>query len=386
MTIQITSVRGSAKGISYQMNDKGLALELDRNGVAGMNASDINYQMRMQESRHTSIKNHRISFVISPSKEANAQIFKECRGDQEKLREYYAKLQKEFFIRLQQKQREAAARWEKMEQQQGEKKIYRTKLAPIDIENQSFISHLHRSTDDWHVHVTLSRANYDGGMCADSHITTMSNVIANEMCKERGWRTAKEISEPRKEEYRAVIQETKATNFKDFEAELFQKGFEFRPYSRESTGIYGGKIIKIADKIKRKNADKYDSITQKQIESQNKALDFKEGIKLSSLGKGFQIKDLQAKFEQNKALIREERFSRPKVLQEEIPPRDIPRMPRPAPPEPEKKPEQNQVLSAEQIRQKEEAEQLQQKAERLKQKVEAEELERSRNRGFGLGR
>ena len=53
MVSKAKSVRGSSQAIDYILNDKGQAVELDRNGLVGSDGKEILNELRMVQETNT---------------------------------------------------------------------------------------------------------------------------------------------------------------------------------------------------------------------------------------------------------------------------------------------------------------------------------------------
>jgi hypothetical protein len=123
MVITAESKLGSPKSMEYQANDKGQAEEICRNGLIGTEPKDWHFQMRGVERQNTRTEKYRLGVIISPPKQYGDFLTK---SDWETLAKDYM-------------------------QKQG-----------INIDNHQYIAHLHHSTDDKHLHLTISRIDFTG--------------------------------------------------------------------------------------------------------------------------------------------------------------------------------------------------------------------------------
>ena len=79
MISKAKSVRGSSQAIDYILNDKGQAIELDRNGLVGKDGKEILQELRMVQSENQNCKNNTISIVLSPDADQGKLSNKELR-------------------------------------------------------------------------------------------------------------------------------------------------------------------------------------------------------------------------------------------------------------------------------------------------------------------
>ena len=254
MVITAESKLGSPKSMEYQANDKGQAEEICRNGLIGVEPKDWHFQMRGVERQNTRTEKYRLGVIISPPKQYGDSLTK---SDWETLAKDYM-------------------------QKQG-----------INIDNHQYIAHLHHSTDDKHLHLTISRIDFTGkNAINDSNIGIKAGKIGEKMSKERNWKTAKEIGEERKKGLKAtILEETRnSTNFEELRENLEKKGFIFQISRNEARGVYGARILKEED-------------SKKEVKDKSKGVPI--GFKLSELG--LKIKELNQILERNKKEEEEQR-------------------------------------------------------------------------------
>ena len=212
MVSQTTATKGSAKAMNYQANDKGFAVEVGRNGLIGDDPKDWHKQMQNIEKQYdrSNIQNYRVNQVISLTKEEAKEM-------------------------------KSAKDWEDLAVKHFEKK-------GIDLKNHAYIMHTHGSTKNPHLHITVTRINFEGkqGIKIEK-IGEDFGKISDKIAKERGWNTAKETAELRKKEVginiNEVLQKEKATNFESFKKGMEQKGYVVKFAQSESKGVYGMRII-----------------------------------------------------------------------------------------------------------------------------------------------
>lgn len=256
MVIEAKSIVGSSKGLEYQANDEGTAVEVLRNGLVGEEPKNWHKQMTAVEkiNPRLRVENKRLSIVISPSKEVSSKLTIE---DWQRLAESYL---------------------DKMK---------------IDKDNHQFIAHFHNSTDDKHLHITISRINmYGFNAINDSHIGTKSGTIADKIAKENGWRTATEISKSKKDSIGKALRIVLKTapNFTALEKAMKTHGFLVQLSQNEAKGIYGMRIIPIEDI---------------NINPSQRAQNSKQGYKLSEIERHegrkakFRIADVKMLLERN---------------------------------------------------------------------------------------
>ena len=253
MVITAESKLGSPRSMEYQANDKGQAEEICRNGLIGIEPKDWHLQMREVERQNTRTEKYRLGIIISPPKQYGDNLTK---SEWEALAKDYM-------------------------QKQG-----------INIDNHQYIAHLHHSTDDKHLHLTISRIDFTGkNAINDSNIGIKAGKIGEKMSKERNWKTAKEIGADRKKGLKdMLLEESRTSNsFEELRTKMEKKGFIFQISRNEARGVYGARLIKEED-------------LKKEVKDKSKGVPI--GFKLSELG--LKINELHQIFEKNKKKEEEE--------------------------------------------------------------------------------
>lgn len=254
MVITAESKLGSPRSMEYQANDKGQAEEICRNGLIGIEPKDWHLQMREVERQNTRTEKYRLGIIISPPKQYGDNLTK---SEWEALAKDYM-------------------------QKQG-----------INIDNHQYIAHLHHSTDDKHLHLTISRIDFTGkNAINDSNIGIKAGKIGEKISKERNWKTAKEIGAERKKGLKnMLLEESRTSNsFEELSTKMEKKGFIFQISRNEARGVYGARLIKEED-------------LKKEVKDKSKGVPI--GFKLSELG--LKISELHQIFEKNKKKEEEER-------------------------------------------------------------------------------
>lgn len=209
MISKAKSIRGSGKAIDYILNDKGQAIELDRNGLVGNNGNEILQELRMVQSENKACHNNTISIVLSPDSK---------QGDysQEELRTFLHK-----------------------------------HLDNLGLKDNQWIATIHNSTDDKHIHVIANRIDFSGKALNDSFISKRAQESAEKIAKEHGFKTAKEQSLERevrtktmKKEINHLLIDSKAKSktFSEFCHRMKEQGFEIKPSYNKQGVIFGMRI------------------------------------------------------------------------------------------------------------------------------------------------
>lgn len=161
MVSKAKATKGSARAINYLLADGGQAIELDRNGIAGMNGTEILSEFREIQQLNGNCINNTYSIVISPSNEKK-------------------------FTDNQLKQ------------------IGRFYLKQMGLIEHQYLMTAHKSTDHTHIHIQCNRIGFDGKAHSDSKIHKKAQEIAEDIAKRLGLKTAKEIQQEQIKEQEAI--------------------------------------------------------------------------------------------------------------------------------------------------------------------------------------
>lgn len=235
MVSKAKSVRGSAQSIDYILSDKekGDALILDSNGLAGENGNEMISEMRFIQQSNTNCHNNCVSIVLSPSDEKKFTT--------EELKE-----------------------------------LTQAHLKNLGLDKNQYLATVHQSTGQQHIHIFANRIDCNGKALNDSNIHLKAHESADKLAKERGLKTAKEIAQgkelstqPTRERIFKAYQESKnvSKTFEEFKKEMDKRGIEVIE-SRNNKGELQG--LKFTDK--------------KSLET-FKASDIKKGVGVPDLAK-----------------------------------------------------------------------------------------------------
>ncbi len=189
------ATKGSTQAIDYIMNDKGEAVELTRNYVMGENGQEVLAEFREVQRLNTRCENNTYTLVLSPDASQ-------------------AKLSQEELLKLTQDH-----------------------LKNLGLENNQYIAYVHNSTKSQHIHIIANRIGFDGKAHSDSNIHLKAHESADKLAKERGFHTAKEItqmkramtSDLRKEIHQAYTQcKNKSVSMDDFQRLMSEKGYDVK--------------------------------------------------------------------------------------------------------------------------------------------------------------
>ncbi|RRJ86673.1 hypothetical protein EG240_15980 [Paenimyroides tangerinum] len=203
------ATKGSTQAIDYIMNDKGEAIELTRNYVMGENGQEVLAEFREVQRLNTRCENNTYTFVLSPDASQ-------------------AKLSQEELLKLTQDH-----------------------LKNLGLENHQYIAYVHNSTKSQHIHIIANRIGFDGKAHSDSNIHLKAHESADKLAKERGFHTAKEITQMkramtldlRKEINQAYTQcKNQSVSMDDFERLMSEKGYDVKMSLNKQGKIQGFRI------------------------------------------------------------------------------------------------------------------------------------------------
>lgn len=237
------ATKGSTQAIDYIMNDKGQAVELDRNLVMGENGQDILSEFREVQSLNTRCQNNTYTIVLSPDPSQNNFNYDELR------------------------------------------ELARDHMKNLGLENHQYIAYVHNSTDEQHVHIIANRISLEGKAHSDNMIHKKAHQSAEKLAKERGLYTAKEVSSMKREmtaDLRKEMRKTytqcrnKSTSMEQFKNLMFDKGYKVNLSVTKQGKVQGFRI-----------EDRQTG----------------QSFKASEVGKDVRLADLDKKFKENKKTI-----------------------------------------------------------------------------------
>ena len=233
MISKAKSIRGSAQAIDYIMNDKenGKAVILDKHGIVGEKGDEILKEFRLLQASNTRCQKNTISIVISPS-------------DERKFTHRELRL------------------------------IGQDHLKKLGLSDNQYLMTVHESTGHPHIHIIANRIDVRGKALDDSFISKKTQTISEKIAKSLNLRTAREVSEIRKQEVLPIKNDIKkAHNFAKSKARNFD---EYCDYMR------GRGVIATA------TTNKKGLIQGLKFEHSQSRITFKS----SEIGKNFGLKNL----------------------------------------------------------------------------------------------
>jgi len=196
MISKAKSVKGSSQGIDYILNDKGLAVELDRNGLVGKEGKEILRELRMVQFENRNCLNNTLSIVLSPDVGQGSFSNEEL------------------------------------------KKMLHTHLDNLGLSNHQWIATVHNSTKNKHIHIIANRIAPNGKALNDSFISKKAQDSAQKIAQGMGLMTAKEIELSNEIETRALKKDienslieckAKSNSFDEFCSLIKSKGYDLKP-------------------------------------------------------------------------------------------------------------------------------------------------------------
>lgn len=186
------STKGSVQALDYILDDKGKAIELDRNLVSGTNGTELLNEFRFVQQFNRNCTNNTFSFVLSPAPDRQYSL--------DELRTYA----NEF-------------------------------LQEMKLHDNQWIATVHRSTKTNHIHIQCNRIDKRGKALNDFRIGKKTQRAAQKVAEKHGLTTSKSIREKKnadnklkRDEYRQIyLRETQtAKSFYQFQTDIKKYGIE----------------------------------------------------------------------------------------------------------------------------------------------------------------
>lgn len=209
MVSKASATKGSSQAIDYLLDDKGQAVEIDRQGIAGQNGLEILSEFREIQAMNSRCQNNTYSIVLSPSNERNFEL--------SELRE-----------------------------------IGRKHLKNLGLENNQYLMTVHTSTDQPHIHIQVNRIGFNGRAHDDKFIGKYAQLSAEKIAKEYGLTTAKDIAKIKNLQHTPIKQEIEQANqfamknartFTQYKDLMHSKGIEVNPTINSKGEMQGFRIF-----------------------------------------------------------------------------------------------------------------------------------------------
>ncbi len=150
------SITHTGASISYGWNQDKDAEIIFKQYVAGENAQDITEEFKMIQDQNVRCYKNTLSFILSPTQEDGRKLSKEQLGEMTQK-----------FIK------------------------------EMNLKNHQAVAFVHRDKTHTHVHVYVNRIGFDGKAYNDSFIGKRSQLVAENVAKEMGMTTVKEVQQER---------------------------------------------------------------------------------------------------------------------------------------------------------------------------------------------
>ena len=108
------------------------------------------------------------------------------------------------------------------------KKLSKDYAEKMNFGDNQWYAVLHKNTDEKHLHIFANRVDFSGkNTIKDNFIGERSGKIAEQLAKERGWKTAKEIAQEKKTDIKTALQESisQSKSLEDLQDKMYSKGY-----------------------------------------------------------------------------------------------------------------------------------------------------------------
>ncbi len=204
MIARASTTKGSSQAIEYQAN-KDKSVQSEVYNLSNTNPKNNWEEMKAITDLNTQTKKPICNHVISPSKEANEILTDK---DYKDIAERYAK----------------------------EMGFYQNQWR-YDV---------HKNTDDTHIHIVANRINLEGKNTVKSaRIGMKAGKTADKIAKEKGLRTAKEITKDLKIEMEKALNQSfdQSNDWADMQKQMKNLGFDLKLSTRTDGEVYGARVI-----------------------------------------------------------------------------------------------------------------------------------------------
>ena len=151
---------------------------------------------------------------------------------------------------------------------------------------------LHKNTDEKHLHIFANRVDFSGkNTIKDNFIGEKSGKIAEQLAKERGWRTAKEIAQEKKAEMKSTLEEciSKSKSLEDLQYKMQSQGYVLELNYQNKNGeqkLNGARVIPVSE---------YKPV----VEMSKREQLAKKGFKLSDIDRKMNINSIKNELSKN---------------------------------------------------------------------------------------
>ncbi|MDC6364867.1 MULTISPECIES: relaxase/mobilization nuclease domain-containing protein [Flavobacteriaceae] len=203
------SISHTRASIGYGWNQEKNAEIIHRQHVAGLTPKEITQEFKIIQEQNTRCKNNTLSFVLSPTIEDGKNL------SQKRLKELTHRF------------------------------IKRMKLG-----NNQAIAFVHRDKQHIHIHLYVNRIGFNGKAYKDNFIGKWSQLAAQEVAKEMGLTTVKEVQQEKQNElgklrseikrfHEKVMAENKPRDFDQYIKYMKRYKVKVIPYMNKSNKLQG---------------------------------------------------------------------------------------------------------------------------------------------------
>ena len=204
------TIKGSAKGLAYMQDDKGCAVVIEKNLLISDNPKEQYWEMKRIGDGNLFTEKKVFTAVLSP----------EVTHTIDWTPDDWAKLSRDF-------------------------------AKAMHLDKSQYVSTLHTSTGQPHLHFTANRIGFDGKNMVTAHdIHKQVQRVADNLSKERGWRTAKTVSlehgsalhpDKRKAQDELLKCLGRSKNFTELKEDMAERGYELT-YNIRDGNVTGMRI------------------------------------------------------------------------------------------------------------------------------------------------
>ena len=148
---------------------------------------------------------------------------------------------------------------------------------------------LHNDTDQPHIHFMINRVDIEGNAFNDSFIGKKAGLIADEIARENGWKTAKELSKVKKQNMLISLENSISisTSWTELKDNMFKDDYVIELSSRDDNEVYGIRIIPKDEYKDEKKKSKREKLSKK-------------GFKLSKITRKLKVREIEKQLRENK--------------------------------------------------------------------------------------
>lgn len=243
------STKGSVQALDYILDDKGKAIELDRNLLSGTNGAELLNEFRFVQQFNRNCTNNTFSFVLSPAPDRQYSL--------SELRTYANKF-----------------------------------LQEMKLHANQWIATVHRSTKTNHIHIQCNRIDRQGKALNDFRIGKRTQRAAQKVAEKYGLTTSKSIREKKnatnkvlRKKYKEIyLRETQsAKSFSQFQTDMKKYGIEVVEMKNKQGETQGLRFMTPEEKTQFENREYSKGNKKGEI----------PGIKASDIGHALSFKEMK---------------------------------------------------------------------------------------------